>query len=199
MTTLYKKSWLLAPLMLVSSMTQASITLNLTPIVHSGNSLQIDIAISGLAEAAAPSLGAYDFDISFDPSQLSFDHAVFGDSMLGNQLDVFNLGGNFTTADSIGPGLINLSELSLDLASDLDNLQADSFTLATLNFLIVNPGSSTLSLNVLSMADANGQALNVANVATPINTVPLPSAMLLMAPSLIGWAFFGQRKRTQTV
>jgi len=196
MATLYKKSWLLAPLMLVSSMTQASITLSLSPIVHSANSVQIGIAIAGLETS---SLGAYDFDISFDPSQLSFDHAVFGDSILGNQLDLFHLGGNLTTADNIGPGLINLSELSLDLASDLDSLQADSFTLATLNFWIVNPGSSTLSLNVLSMADADGQALNVANVSTPINTVPLPSAVFLMAPSLIGWAFFGRRKRTQTL
>ena len=195
MNIIPKRILVLIPLLLLSQLAVASINLSFTPITQSANSLEIGIAIAGLDEGIAPSLSYYDFDIGFDHNQLTFVNAIFGDNLLGNQLDLFNFNDNVTSAEIISPGLLNLSEVSFDSATDLNNLQADSFTLATLNFQIVNPGTSLMSLAVLGLGDADSNSLSVANITAPITTVPLPSAFILMASSLIGLVYTGNRRR----
>jgi hypothetical protein len=53
----------------------------------------LNIFISGLGDGTAPSLSTFDLDISFDPTILAFSTAVFGDPILGDQLDIWGLGG----------------------------------------------------------------------------------------------------------
>src|ERR1700674_5454243 len=55
--------------------------------VNVGNQFQVAVAISGVNSGAVPALGAWDINLSFDPSVLNFQNAAFG-----NQLDILGLG-----------------------------------------------------------------------------------------------------------
>ena len=91
--------------------------------VDLGLPVSVGVVISGLGDATSPSLGAFDIDIQFDPGRLSFGSALFGDPVLGDQLDVLGLGGNPTFAGITSPGVLNLFEVSLDVPADLNALQ----------------------------------------------------------------------------
>ncbi len=173
-----------------ADLAQASIQLGFSPAAQTGNTLSVGIVISGLAEDAAPALATYDFNLQFDANQLAFTGASFGDSILGNQLDLFNLGENAASANLIDTGVLNVFELSLDSAADLNNLQADSFTLATFSFFVLSSGNSLLNLTLNTLADANGEPLDAdISPAAPITTVPLPSAFLMLFTGLAGLIF----------
>ena len=193
--TLLKKS-LFTVLLLGTSMANASISLGFgpMPVDGYGNNFSIGVLISGLETAAAPSLGAYDLDISFDSNQLAFTGAVFGDGVIGNQLDLTSAGDNPSGADEVSPGVINLFELSFDSAEDLNNLQADSFFLAYLNFQVLQAGNSQLDITLNSLSDAEANALTASVSSTPISTVPLPSAFWLLSSALAGLLINSKRK-----
>jgi hypothetical protein len=79
---------------------------------------------------------------------------------------------------------LNLFELSLDLASDLDTLQSGSFTLATLTFDTMAQGTSILNINVNALGDANGDSLVVDVNTSSITVVPEPNAWFLFLSGL---------------
>jgi len=194
---------LLAALLMLTGITQASVVstfnptslfLSITRISQTGNSVNVDIGISGLASGAAPSLGGYDVNLSFDSTYLSFAGVAFGDAVLGNQLDLASLGST-TIAELTGIGIVNLFELSGDAAEDLNTLQAPGFNLATVTFDVLNAGTSLLQLDLNALADADGNTLSAITVSVPVTTVPLPSAFLLMAPSLAGLMCAGKRRK----
>jgi hypothetical protein len=193
--------FILATLLMLTGITQASVVTNFNPIslflsitqiTQTGNSVNVDIGISGLASGTAPSLGGYDVNLSFDSSYLAFAGVAFGDAVLGNQLDLASLGST-TIAELTGVGIVNLFELSGDAAEDLNTLQADSFNLATVTFDVLNVGTSLLQLDFNALADADGKALSAVTLSAPVTTVPLPSAFLLMASSLAGLMLAGRR------
>jgi len=197
------KLLLLAVLLMLTGIAQASVVTNFNPaslflsitrISQTGNSVNVDIGISGLASGAAPSLSGYDVNLSFDSTYLSFAGVVFGDATLGNQLDLASLGST-TISELAGIGLVNLFELSGDTAEDLNTLQADSFNLATVTFDVLNVGTSLLQLDLNALADADGNALSAVTLSAPVTTVPLPSAFLLMAPALAGLMCAGKRRQ----
>jgi hypothetical protein len=168
---------------------------SISDITQIGNSVNVQIGISGLGGNLAPSLGAYDLDLSFDPSHLAFTGAVFGDALLGNQLDLFNFGGNLSGADLTDPGTVNFYEVSFDSVTDLNDLQVNSFTLATLSFDVLDFGTSDLTLSVNAFGDAEGNDLPVTTLSTSVTTVPLPSAIFLMASGLMGLGFAGKPRK----
>ncbi len=178
------KLLILTTLLLANGIAQAAINLGINPIAQSGNSVDIGIVISGLESGVAPSLSTYDLDLNFDQSQLSFASAVFGDPVLGNQLDLFNFGSNLVSAGITSPGVLNLYELSFDSAADLNALQADSFTLAVISFDVLNVGSSHLELVINALGDADGNVLLADVSSATITTVPLPPAFLMMFSGL---------------
>ncbi|WP_446809845.1 cohesin domain-containing protein [Methylomonas sp. 2BW1-5-20] len=157
-----------------SGIADASIDLRFAPLSQTADAIEIGLRISGLGDDA---LGTYDFNIQFDPTHLAFASVAFGDPFLGDELDVFDLGGNSVAADLLAPGVLNLFESSLDEPADLQALQADSFTLAIIRFNVLSSGSSELELLINSLADAGGDALS-ANTApltvNPVAAVPLP-------------------------
>ncbi len=120
-----------------------------------GDSVDVDLVISGLGAFAPPSLGVFDLDIMFDPAILSFQSAVFGD-----ELDHSGLG----SITQVLPGVMNINmfELSLDNAADLDALQPGSFKLATLTLDAVAVGTSSLTLSIHALGDADGERLEAA-------------------------------------
>jgi hypothetical protein len=164
-----------------------AITIGFEPasqVVPVGDPASIELRISGLGSGAAPSLGIFDVSVSFDPTILSFSAVSFGDPVLGDQLDLFALG-SITVVDAGVPGTVRLFELSLDLPSDLDTLQADTFTLATLSFDTLQVGTSPLALSVAALGDANGQSLTADLEKGLVSAVPEPQAALVFLVGLL--------------
>lgn len=149
-----------------------------------GDPASVELRISGLGDASAPSLGVFDLSVSFDPTVLSFAGVSFGDPVLGDQLDPFGLG-SITIFDAASAGSVRLFELSLDLPADLDALQAGAFTLATLTFDTLQVGTSPLGLSVAALGDAFGKSLSADLASGVVAAVPEPQAGLLFLAGLL--------------
>ena len=162
-----------------------------------GLTVTAPLNISGLGDDIAPSLSTFDVNIGFDPTILAFRMASFGDPLLGDQLDLFGVGDNPTSSGLVGPGVLNLFELSLDTPEDLNNFQAGSFTLATLTFEAIGVGSSSLDTSINAIGDAFGDPLpvNVSNGSVTIE-VPEPSTiMMLSGICVLGLLSYAYRRR----
>ena len=170
--------------------------------VPEGSSVQVDLDISGLAFAGAPSLGTFDLNLTYNSSILSLKTVTFGDPGLGDQL---GLGGvqPMQSYDSSVPGTVNLFELSLNSASDLDQLQADSFRLVELTFSGDALGFSPLHLVVNALGDSQGASLAATlgdggvtvSLASPVpdrGVGRLPFALCIVA-------LFGSRRIRQSM
>ena len=77
-----------------------------------GAEATVDVRISGVLPEG---LGAYDFDIVFDPLILAFDRAVDG----------LGLGFAIGLGTAPGPGTVTVSDFSLESVPDLLALQTD--------------------------------------------------------------------------
>ena len=181
------------------AVTMGNISLSFEPnsqVIGLGGLAEVGIRISGLGSSSAPSLGAFDLDVSFDSSILSFNSLTFGDPVLGDQLDLFGLG-TFSGFDGSVPGLVDLFEVSFDSAADLDSLQADSFILAILTFTGIGLGISDLLLSLdppNALGDSVGSPLSATLENGRISVVPVPAPILLgaLGLGLVGW----MRRRT---
>ena len=181
------KIFIIVGLLIAFSNTQASISLGLSEPVQTGNSISFDVIMSGLGTDSAPSLGSYDLDVGFDTSHIVFSDAAFGDPVIGNQLDLFDFGIN-ESGNALNPaGALNIYEISLDSIDDLNDFQADVFTLATLTFNVLKSGSSQLSFVIHDLGDAEGNVLAADLSTATITTVPVPAAFWLMFSGLIGF------------
>lgn len=149
-----------------------------------GNLVSFDVNISGLGNGVAPSISTYDLDFLFDTGILQYQSTVFGDSTLGNQLDLFNLGSIQSVQESIGT--INLFELSLDTTADLIDIQADSFTLFSINFDAISIGTSGVSTAINSLGDQSGDPLTAST--SKLNFTVNPSiTKVVPVPTLTTW------------
>jgi hypothetical protein len=177
-----------------------AITIEFTPPSQSvsvGSTTTVDLVISGLVDNAAPSLGAFDLDVGFDPSILNFSGAA-----LGNQLDLFGLG----TINGVisGIGTVNLFELSLESVADLDTLQAGSFLLATLSFDALASGSSALSLSINALGDSLGDRLEAEVIEGTIRVgsvgaVPEPASLPLIGIGMLSMIALVMRRKRKIV
>lgn len=184
-----------------------AIQLSLSPSTQDvtlGDAVTVDVDISGLGDFSPDSLGVFDIDILFDPTILNFDSVLFGDPVLGDQLDLFGFG-SFTDVTS-GAGAVNLFELSFDLASDLDSLQAGGFTLASLTFNTLGVGSGALDIQINGLGDALGLPLTADTVSARVNVIddsppspmPEPNVLWLLAVGLLGLFMNNHRHGVKT-
>ncbi|WP_350116095.1 cohesin domain-containing protein [Nitrosomonas sp.] len=170
----------------VSSVMAVAITISpVSQTVTLGNTAVIDIGISGLGDHSSPSLGVFDLDILFDPAILGFNSVVFGDSALGDQLDLLGFG-SITDVKTVS-GSINLFELSLDSAADLDSMQSGEFVLARILFNSLSIGDSALQIVVNDLGDANGAAITaaVSDARITVSAIPEPDSIFLMISGLL--------------
>ena len=164
-----------------------------TTSANTGDLISLDLVISDLGNFAPDSLGAFDISIGFDAAALSFAGYSLG-GFLGN----VGLSEAIDTSAGDMGGALNIAEVSLLSAIGLDTLQPGAFTLATLNFTVINlaGGASTL-LSVLPgavLADASGFALSaIASGPARIQSVPVPGTLLLLITSLFGWITLKRR------
>jgi hypothetical protein len=133
---------------------QINVSFQPTPeIINAGDPASLDLVISGLGNLSSPSLGAFDFDLSYNAAVLSAVSLSFG-----SFLDLGILG-SIQFSDLSTPGLIHLDEISLETFGDLNDAQPDSFTLATLGFDSLAPGISTIDFVFASLADETGTSI----------------------------------------
>lgn len=179
-----RRLWL--SLLLLFTVDTYAINIDMVPnksFINNGSTIAIDVIIHGLADSAAPSLGAYDLDFYFDNNIFAFNALVWGDSTYGNQLNLNNFGS--LQLSEINGGSINVFELSFDDIATLDNWQAGEFTLFSILLTATHVGEAHFSLWVNNLSDAAGNSL-FANVPDEIILdvigveVPEPSSLLLV-------------------
>jgi len=131
----------------------------------------------------------YDITVGFNPAVLSFNSVVYGDPVLGDQLDLFGLGSLMST--TTGTGSVELFEFSFDGVDDLNNLQAHDFILAASSYDTFGAGTSPLTFLGVVLGDANGDSLRVTTSDSRVivegvgaSPVPEPYAIMLVALGL---------------
>lgn len=117
-----------------------------------GNPASMDLVVSGLGNLSAPSIGAFDFDLSYNAAIISAVSLTFG-----NFLDLGGLG-SVQFSDLTTAGAIHLGEVSFESSSDLNNAQPDTFMLATLGFTGLASGISSIDFTFVSLSDETGQS-----------------------------------------
>lgn len=152
--------------------------------VAAGDSFQVDIVISDLGGEI---VSAFDLDVTYDPSILSATAVSFGDLLNGGDPSL-----SFQFSDLSTPGLIDLFDLSLLSDSELSAIQPDLFTLATLSFDTLSPGTSSLSFTFDAFNDIKGLNAQVLPLevgtgsVTVTASVPEPGTLLLLSIGLLG-------------
>ncbi|MBU3017388.1 hypothetical protein KO519_06705 [Paraglaciecola agarilytica] len=164
---------------------KAAVMLSFSPssqVASTGDSVSLDLMISGLTAGTADSLGTFDLDVIFDDSRLSLTSYLLTD-LLGDssafEADDLSLGEYI-------PGLIGLSLLSYLDIDELDNLQPSSFSLATFNFDVISlevGQATTVAIDtVFALGDAFGNALTIDSMGegilrNPAEEVSTPASL----------------------
>lgn len=189
-----------------------AVSLSLSPASTSavtGDIVTLDLVISGLGNHAPASLGAFDVDITYDAAVLALNAYAYGnflgDILLGEALEA---GGG-----DLG-GIIDLAEISL-LDADptsgpagfgpfLDDIQPDSFILATLEFSVVALAPSTNTIVTIDtnyvLGDGYGNPLTVDSLTDAViynrsTIVPEPTTFVLFGLGIIGLVKGKKRRR----
>jgi len=186
-------SVLMASLVLGAGLVPAAnaFTISLVPqgsVVNPGGSVAVDVVASGLTDGTAPSLGAWDLNVSFDSSVLSVASVAFGTG-----LDVLGLGFNIQGFDDSAAGFVNAFEVSFDSTANLNSLQSGAFTLFTVTFSAASEGASLLGLTSNALSSAEGAALTASalnGASVSIAPVPLPAAAWLLISALAAAGVF---------
>ena len=152
--------------------------------------VNVDVVVSGLGNGVAPSLGDFDLDVSYDNSILNATGGSIGPFLGDPGL------GEAITFSNLLPGVVDFGEVSLLFDFELNALQADTFTLATLTFDAIGVGTSALNFTKTIMGDAFGQPLPVTTSSGEvIVSAPTPATLVLLGVGLMGLAVSGSRKQ----
>ena len=119
--------------------------------IFTGDSFVLDLNVFGLTDGAADSLGAFDLCIAYDYSMLHFIEVTFSHSLGDPDPDMWET--DIVGKESV-PGSVYLSEVSWLFDYELNVLQSDNFTLATLEFTGIREGTSVIEIKDLVASDA---------------------------------------------
>ena len=130
-----------------------AISISLQPrsqLINLGETTSVDVMVSGFGDMTSPSLGAFDFDLSYDPFIIMPVSVRLGP----------HLGFGFFGSDTFGtPGMIHLDGVSLESSSDLNANQPGMFSLATYDFIGTGIGLSRIDFTFVSLSDEGGNSL----------------------------------------
>ncbi len=197
MKTLFGNTWLRsgfcsAGLAVAVAFTPASASasiITLSPATQNvgvGGSFDVAVRISGIGNHTAPSVGAFDFDLSFDSALVHFNSITFGDPSLGDLLGPV-VGTASGSSLSLAGDSLNLFSVSLDSSGDLSTAQPDQFTLASVHFTALGLGSGAFNLAINALGDADGAGLAVdpiQSASVNITAQPVPEADTWWAAAL---------------
>lgn len=146
-----------------------------------GDALSLDIVVSGLA-ADNEIVSAFDLNVGYDSSLLSFTGATFGSDLGANpSSNLFDFTSEaYADYDDTIMGTVNIWSLSWLTDAQLDALQGDSVTLASLGFNALGSGDTADALN---FAFGPGQDIKGLN-AKPLDIVPEPGTFVLLVSGL---------------
>jgi hypothetical protein len=163
----------------------------------------VELQIAGVFP---PKLGAFDIFIDFDPAIVSFKPSAssFGGPLVGDQLACPGLPSICTNFGSIGAFILvdsdtlELFEVSLAPAADLDSYQAVTFALAQLAFEGLAKGTSTLRIDLANsvFADSLGDAITTVSARDGLINVNVPQPpgwLLFLTGGLVVFAFVTRR------
>jgi len=186
------------------SLSALAITIGFEPVsqeVVVGNPASVNLVISGLGDGTYPSLGGFDLFIEYDPAILALSDISFGDSTLGDQLDVSG-DGSYYDHSSHSSNVEYLFGLSYNLPWDLNDLQKPSFVLATLTFDTLSVGTSSLEIvnpdppiYVSRLSDELGNALGFERESGSVSPVPEPATFILIGFGLGGIGILRRKRR----
>ena len=146
--------------------------------VQPGSSVAIDVMISGLGAATAPSAGSFDLTLEFDTSFFTYNSTSFG-TELGDEAAAEAIIG--TTPMT---GNIQAFEVSLLTPATLNASQPASFVLLTLTFDSTGiPGEATFPAATGLLSDENGAPLTFTSNGTQVTT-----GTVLDIPTLGEWS-----------
>lgn len=159
-------------------------------LASSGDTVTLDLIISGLGNFGPDSLGAFDISVGYDTSVLSFVGYT-----LGNYLGRIDLSEAIDASGGASGTAVNVSEVSLLSAVSLNNLQPGEFVLASLRFDVLDLGAgASTALSILQgalLADETGSQLRIAGTTQATISsraqVPLPGTLLLLLGGLASW------------
>ncbi|PYX00216.1 MAG: hypothetical protein DMG89_05410 [Acidobacteria bacterium] len=160
-----------------------SVSLSFSPFsqnVTAGQTISVQVQISGLGNFAVPSVGSFDLFVSFDPTLLSPTTVTFG-SLLGDP----NIP-QAITASQFSATELEFAEVSLLTPGELAALQPGTFVLSTLSFTALTSGTATFKFSAGVVDDPFGQKLVV---------VPEPGTLFLVASGFLGLPWFRRGSR----
>lgn len=180
-------------LVLFCSSQVSAITISFEPVdttVNVGDSVDVDVVISGLADANEI-VSTYDLFIGYDASVLTASNVTFGP-----YLDDF-LFPSIQFTDFSNPGSLEFGEISFLSDYELEAIQPGSFTLATLTFDTITSGFSDLIFEphpLFDVIDVKGRDALILDltadaggitVIEPTVSVPEPESLMLLLIGLL--------------
>jgi hypothetical protein len=170
-------------------------TLQVSPLlvgVTNGDSVNVNLIVSGIGSPAAMEVGSFDIFVGFNPALVTPTGVTFG-LFLGDPTLFEAL-----TTSAFTASVAEAVEVSLLSNADLDALQtSSSFTLATLSFTAIGSGTAAFTYLGGPVDDGNGVLIAGTKLEIPEPSFALPIIVLLLAGA--AWRFRGRVATLRTI
>ena len=147
-----------------------------------GHDVEVVVKVTGLGDMAAPSLGASDLALAYDPALFAFEGLTPGPDFEPA-----------TTGSTAGAAAVDAFAVSLATPTELNMQQPGSFTLFTATFRAIGSGSGSFAPTLNApLGDENGDPLatpsTVSATVAAASPISVPTAsewgLLLLAATL---------------